>query len=585
MPLIEYALPLAFLLFLLVFLFALPDLRHCKTAEFGLRKSKKANPLPILALTLAYALVAFTDLGNRESPETFQDMQLGSVLVELPQEQPLSKLMIFPGVGIGEYEILCRGSSGENILSFHQDHISVLCWQELQSSSDMPVQSLEFKLLSGNCYLGEVAVYDMLGNQIPIRASRPALCDEQELVPPWMDYMNSSYFDEIYHARTAWEHLNGVWPYEISHPPLGKLLMALGIELFGMTPFGWRFMGTLMGVLMLPLMYAFLRRLFGSGLAPLLGSLVLATDFMHFTQTRIATIDSYAVFFILLMYYFLYRYLSEDHLPSLALCGLSFGLGAASKWTCLYAGAGLGLLWLGHWILRFLRAGKEKQTLFPLFAKNVLFCLVFFVLIPALIYYLSYFPYGQALGYRPFSAGYTQTVLDNQNFMFRYHAGIVSEHPYSSRWYQWIFNIRPILYYLQYFSDGSRSSIAAFLNPALCWGGLVLMVMLVFLAFARKDRVAGFIVVGWLAQLLPWVFIQRLTFEYHYFAASVFLVLAVGYAFHLLEKNCPRGKAWSIAFAGMSLLLFVLFYPALSGAMVDNRLGSAIMGWLPSWPI
>ncbi len=34
--------------------------------------------------------------------------------------------------------------------------------------------------------------------------------------------MNSSYFDEIYHARTALEHIENVYPYEITHPPLGK---------------------------------------------------------------------------------------------------------------------------------------------------------------------------------------------------------------------------------------------------------------------------------------------------------------------------------------------------------------------------
>lgn len=69
--------------------------------------------------------------------------------------------------------------------------------------------------------------------------------------------MNSTYFDEIYHARTAWEHLNGVYPYEITHPPLGKIIISIGIALFGMTPFGWRFSGTLFGVLMLPVIYIF----------------------------------------------------------------------------------------------------------------------------------------------------------------------------------------------------------------------------------------------------------------------------------------------------------------------------------------
>ena len=102
--------------------------------------------------------------------------------------------------------------------------------------------------------------------------------------------------------RTAREKIRGIEPYEISHPPLGKLIMGVGIRLFGMTPFGWRFMGTLFGVGMLPLLYVFLKNLFGRTSIATCGTVLLAADFMHLTQTRLATIDTYAFLFILLMY-------------------------------------------------------------------------------------------------------------------------------------------------------------------------------------------------------------------------------------------------------------------------------------------
>lgn len=93
------------------------------------------------------------------------------------------------------------------------------------------------------------------------------------------------------------EHIRDITPYEISHPPLGKLIIGLGIRMFGMTPFGWRFMGTLFGVGMLPLLYLFLKNLFGKTFVAACGTILFAADFMHLTQTRIATIDTYAVFF------------------------------------------------------------------------------------------------------------------------------------------------------------------------------------------------------------------------------------------------------------------------------------------------
>lgn len=59
------------------------------------------------------------------------------------------------------------------------------------------------------------------------------------------------------------------------------------------------------------------------------------------------------MFFILVSYYFMYRWLTvpagtklRKSVPSLFLCGLFWGIGCASKWTVVYAGLGLALLWL-----------------------------------------------------------------------------------------------------------------------------------------------------------------------------------------------------------------------------------------------
>ena len=100
-----------------------------------------------------------------------------------------------------------------------------------------------------------------------------------------------------------------------------------------------------------------------------------------------------------------------------------------------------------------------------------------------------------------------------------------------------------------------------------------------------KDKLAAFILIGYLSQVLPWVFISRITFEYHYFAGSVFLVLTIAYVFQILRLNVKSWLPPCIGFAAVSVLLFVLFYPALSGRPIDNQLGSALMGWLPTWPL
>ena len=608
-----YFFPIITALLIVLFYLGLPDLKRIPLPQSREKRFDRRDALLVALLTLIYAAVAFWNLGDTQAPQTVRSLDGQSAVIDLGGEENVSRVQFYTGIGQGSYsfEFSADGETWLPASSFEQGHAALLKWQELDLSP-APQTPVRYLRISGYgpAELGEVAVYGGDGQLLPITSDCPELCDEQALVPAEGTYLNSSYFDEIYHARTAWEHLRNIYPYEVSHPPLGKLILSVGIALFGMTPFGWRFMGTLFGVLMLPLMYAFVKKLYGGRLIPGCCAVIFAADFMHFTQTRIATIDTYAVFFILLMYLFMWLFVSTDRWRYLALSGLFFGLGAASKWTCLYAGAGLAVIWLIYWIRRAVseKAGhpeeqsdegfrkQDKQPHRPgssadaqddsgfgkLFFKNILFCLLFFVLIPGVIYYLSYYPYALAEGITsPFDRGYAQIVLENQKFMFTYHSGVTAEHPYASRWYQWILDIRPILYYLKYYPDGSRSSFGAWVNPVLCWAGLLALFVLVYMALARRDKKAGFLLIGYLAQLLPWVFITRITFEYHYFPSAVFLILALGYVFSLMGRR----ERWRVlGLTGLSVALFVLFYPALSGLRVDNSTASALLQWLPTWP-
>ncbi|MCR5088932.1 MAG: glycosyltransferase family 39 protein [Oscillospiraceae bacterium] len=565
--------------FLILFFSAVPNPALCRLPS---RRKGRFRPAGLLILVSVYSLLAFYRLGETQSPQSFVPMAERTAVITFQEARQPERLVFFPGVGTGNYSIEVSDDQ-ENwfpVTEFYQDHVSVLKWQFLELSLTEPWKHIRMVCKSGAPWLGELSAEDAVGNRIPFICNIMELSDEGVIVPGESTFLNSSYFDEIYHARTAWEHLNRIWPYEISHPPLGKEILSLGILLFGMTPFGWRFSGTVTGILMLPVMYALLRKLFGGNRIPLLGTTLLGAGFMHYVQTRIATIDSYAVFFILLMFLFMYEWLREDRLLALGLCGLFFGLGAACKWICLYAGAGLALLWLVCWINR-LKTGE--RSLCDLI-KNIFWCLLFFILIPALIYYLSYIPYGLAEDCRPFESAYTKLVFDNQLFMFNYHAQIVAEHPYSSRWYQWLLDIRPILYYLQYYSDGTRVSFGAFVNPLICWGGLIALLFLLFCAIFRRDRLAAFLLIAWLSGILPWIFISRLTFEYHYFASAVFLIPALCYIFSLMEAGTKYAGVLEYSFCGFALLLFVLFFPALNGIAIDNTLGSKLLGWLPSWP-
>ena len=576
----------------------LPGAEAEKTSPFW----TKCDWIALLGITAVYAVVAFAGLGDTKAPQSFLHYEGPNyyALLELEEPVEISRLQYYCGLNTGDYR-LDFSLDGENwsVQTAEEDkpgmtqaYTQLFRWNDAVLN-DYNGYTKYIRITAGaEMYLGEIAIYDAQGVRVAPQDILPAagcemLIDEQNCVPDAYSYMNGTYFDEIYHARTAYEHLEEVWPYEITHPPLGKIILSLGIRLFGMTPFGWRFSGTLIGVLMLPALYLFLKKLFGATAIAACGTVVFAFDFMHYTQTRIATIDSYVVFFILLMYLFMYFWLTEPEGRKktlwLGLTGLSFGLGIASKWTGFYAGAGLALLWLLYWIVRFV---KNRESFWPAFGKNVAWCCLFFLLIPAVIYCLSYYPYAAPHGVENiFSKDFLKIVIDNQTYMWDYHSDLVAEHPYSSHWYQWLLDARPILYYLNYFGDGTKSAFGAFNNPLLSWGGLLAVGATLCLGVQEKDKKALFIALGYFINLLPWVPVSRLTFAYHYFPCTVFLTLALCWLFDDLRRRDPHWKTAVYSFTGACVLLFAAFYPVLSGIRCSEKYTTYFLKWFSAtWP-
>lgn len=466
--------------------------------------------------------------------------------------------------------------------------------------------------------------------------------DEQALVPTRPSYMNSMYFDEIYHARTAYENLNGLSIYEWTHPPLGKDLMSLSISVFGMTPFGWRFAGTLAGVLMVPAMFFIGLLMFRKTTWAAMLAAIMSLDGMHFVQTRLATIDSYGVLFIILMFLFMYWYysisfydvpLKKTFLP-LGLCGLSFGLGAASKWICLYAGAGLAVIFFITLFRRYGEyrlakqcvkdaEGEEKKYLqkivntFPLYtAETILFCIGVFIIVPLIIYCVSYYPYFRVAGEtRP----WYKIILDNQSAMFNYHSKLQATHPYQSDWYTWPVIYRPMYYYAgKELTDPSKvECISAFGNPIIWYMGLAATVLglaqLVrriagakqikaesaesgFLKIfssgdenladwgERDTRLLLFLALGVACNLLPWVGISRCIFIYHYFATVPFIMMFTVYMFrNICRKNKKAGAVLIGIFMLAALILFIMFKPVWTGTAVSKEYVRTYLRWFKSW--
>ena len=574
----------------------------------------KRDIIFVLAISLIYGVVALTNLGSTTAPQTFwlSDKAGESITVRFEKTEHVAAYSVYGNIDDDGTLLVATPNGHEE--TFTQTYDDMFRWKKVET--DFTSDTVTLSLYSGSLKLNEIAFFDGNGELIPVSLAgatdaQKNLFDEQDAVSATPSYFTGMYFDELYHARTAYEHLNNLTPYENSHPPLGKIFIMLGVWVFGMTPFGWRVVGALFGIAMLPILYAFGKRLFKNSNYALILTALFAFDFMHFTQTRIATIDVYSVFFILLMYYYMYQYITMNFyvdglnktLKPLALSGLFFGIGAACKWTSIYAGAGLAVLLASSLIARYIDyiqvnardndADKARvRDYWSLSTKTLLWCVLFFVVVPFGIYFSSYAPYyiyesGQSAGYG--IAGMLKTFGNYQEFMFNYHANLNATHPYQSSWYSWPFTVKPMWYYFNsYITPEKVSTLSASGNPAVWWVSAIGAVALLAGRLSKRiapDRAMQIFCVGILANFLPWVLVTRCTFIYHFFATVPFILMATVYALQKLEQKYPEAHFLKWFWVGFAVLFFALLYPGISGlpipadwaAFIANLPGGKLM--------
>ncbi len=588
---------------------------------------KKRDALLMAGVTLLYSLVAFTNLGNTVSPQSaWTNTEFREQVVFDLGEERTFRFTYFGGISSVHFTVALSNDgenwSEENYAEFADGMMYNWMWyvpktysggafanasEPLETATggaqvtyadysvSHPLQTARYLRITAEgvgLILNEVGFIDADSECLyPVHnvygtvegTDYSVLIDEQSMVPIYPSYMNSMYFDEIYHARTAYEMLHGFSAGKIlewSHPHLGKLIIALGIKICGMTPFGWRFTGTLFGALMLPVFYLLIKQLTGKSNLSFLGMVLMALDSMHFTQTRLATVDTYAVFFIMLMYLFMIRYykmnLHRDKfiktLVPIALSGFFMGCAWSAKWTGIYASAGLAVIFFLTVFQRIREYRILKDNDFESdgfgwkLLVTLLCCIIFFVAIPVLMYYFSYYWHFRTSG------GLTVgKVWELQKQMYGYHSGLVDDHFFKSPWYQWPFIGKPMWYYsadIDYTGRGIVSSISCMGNPAVWWTGIIAFIIcLAILAVRRKtDHRLLIIAIGFASQFLPWVLVPRSTFIYHYFASVPFIIMATVLLIEYFESKYRKAAfVTSVCLMCAALILFAMFYPLESG--------------------
>lgn len=182
-----------------------------------------------------------------------------------------------------------------------------------------------------------------------------------------IDQVTSQMFDEQHYVKAADRFLDGESMGNVEHPPLGKLILALGIWAFGDGPFGWRFFPVLFGTASILLFYLVCGNLTPRRWVPLGAVFLFAFDNDHFAQSHVAMLEVFVVTFMLAAFFL---YLKGKYIGA----GVMVALAALVKLT----GAVAIVPILFHWF--FVRRARWREGITVIVAAAV----VFLGLLPAL---------------------------------------------------------------------------------------------------------------------------------------------------------------------------------------------------------
>ncbi|WP_107666775.1 phospholipid carrier-dependent glycosyltransferase [Cyanothece sp. BG0011] len=417
---------------------------------------------------------------------------------------------------------------------------------------------------------------------------------------------NTLVFDEIYYAKFANNYLTQT-PFFNSHPPLTEYLIALGIWLGSWFPVSPEIMNDLTGSWRSTISYRWLNALTGSFFPLILGAIayqltrrfsytivvifIASLDGLFLVESRYALNNIYLVTFGLLGHLLFLLFVNHQRKIYLTLSGIFLGASAAIKWN------GLGFL-LGIYLIIFIvYLSPRLNHLFNpknlgVFEKIKLIqpsLLIFNLLvIPIFTYSILWLPY---LLLNP---EYSWWEIHQKIWSFHQSIGDSSDvHPYCSKWYSWLIMARPIAYFYETQNTPSGTivyDVHAMGNPILWWLAtgsiLIFSLFIIVILYQRKYNVyfslLFFILINYLANLLPWILVTRCTFLYHYMSAYSFSLLGIG----LIIEQCLMSelifnRRLGIIFLLLITFAFIYWLPIYLGLPLSPREFDLRM--LPNW--
>lgn len=419
-------------------------------------------------------------------------------------------------------------------------------------------------------------------------------------------------FDETYYVKDAYSiwHLGyeGTWAQNanasfvrgnfstlspeasfVVHPPLGKWLIATGMEAVGpASSWGWRLAVALAGIATVFLLCRLVWRLFPSPLLVGLAGLFLAIDGVGITESRIGLLDGFIGFFALAAVYCIVRDRQSQReriarllegtaagalapkagwRPWMISAGVLLGCACSVKWSGLYLLATIGIMTV-IWDGTALRAVKAKVWKLETLVSRGWGNFMRLVPVAGVTYLLTWFgwfmnpsayKHGWAAAERAAGRGSwlpdsIADFIEYHRAIYEFHVGLSTPHSYMAKPSGWLLQMRPTSFYwwqsdkalgtntYQCDTHNCVRAITSIGNIPIWWAAFVAVFVVVAYVALKRDWRGWVVLAGYIGLYLPWfMYWDRTIFTFYTVAFVPFVVLALtvalGWGIGLLDGD------------------------------------------------
>jgi len=386
---------------------------------------------------------------------------------------------------------------------------------------------------------------------------------------PWPNWFT---FDEEPFVKNAHNYALGI-PDSNDHPPFGKLIISVGMLIFGYNSLGWRFGPLLFGLQTVLLAYWLGRLAFGNKRAGLMAAAFVAADGFFISYSRSGLLDGTMISFMLwgVVAAFAAR-TWKGVIASAVLIGLSTSIKWSGVMTVIPAAVGLLVM-----------------------RRVSIFSILWLGLVP--IVHTLVWMGALKLTHKPSDPAATWKVIID---LYKHHLDLGHYHnDLSSPWYGWPILLHPVV--IKMSTSGLKSRYSSSVGNLILWATSTLLVVgfpLATTVIAVRTRFRRYwltmfgasttrgvlvMLVGWFAFMAPWLATRstrgNYTFSHYYLPCYAFLlVMIAGMASHLERKH---GKVIA-GYVGLVLAMAIFFAPvwgefAITTVTANHRL------WFHNW--